>query len=69
LEERREYEIGRSCNGEFKELKMFFKSVNRRRKPQEKLEVVVKDGNGEMLNEKGQVVESFSKYFESLLSV
>jgi hypothetical protein len=36
---------------------MFWKSVNRRRKTREKLEAVVKDTNGEILNENEQVVE------------
>jgi hypothetical protein len=48
---------------------MFWKSVNRRRNPQEKLEGVVKDANGELLNENDQVVERWSEYFESLLNV
>jgi hypothetical protein len=43
---------------EFRELKkMFWKSVNRRRKPQEELEIVVKDANVDILNENEQVVE------------
>jgi hypothetical protein len=48
---------------------MFGKSVKRRRKPQEKLEVEVKDTNGEILNKNEQVVERWSEYFESLLNV
>jgi hypothetical protein len=43
---------------EFREsTKMFWKNVKRWRKPQKKLEVVVKDANGEILNESEQVVE------------
>jgi hypothetical protein len=49
--------------------KMFWKSVNRRRKPQEKLEVVLKDTTGKILNENEQVVKRWSEYFESLLNV
>jgi hypothetical protein len=48
---------------------MFWKSVNSRRKPQEKLEIVVKDTIGEILNENEQVVERWSEYFKSLLNV
>jgi hypothetical protein len=40
-----------------KSKKMFWKTVNRRRKPQEKLEVVVKDAKGEILDKNKQVVE------------
>jgi hypothetical protein len=47
--------------------KIFWKSVNRKRKPQEKLDEVVKDKNGEILHESEQVVERWSGYFESLL--
>jgi hypothetical protein len=48
---------------------MFLKSVNRRKKPQEKLEVVVKETNGEIFNENEEVVQRWSKYSESLLIV
>jgi hypothetical protein len=61
---------GDRVTSEFRESnKMFWKSMNRRRKPQEKLEIVVKDMNGEILNENEQVVERWSEYFESLLNV
>jgi hypothetical protein len=43
--------------------------VNRRNKPQEKLEVVLKDTIREILNENEQMVERWSDYFESLLNV
>jgi hypothetical protein len=55
---------GVRVTSEFRESKkMFWKSVNRRRKPQEKLEIVVKDAKRE------QVAERWSEYFESLLNV
>jgi hypothetical protein len=42
---------------EFRESKkMFWKSVNKKNKPQEKLEVVVKDTKGEILNESEKVL-------------
>jgi hypothetical protein len=60
---------GEHVTSEFGELKkMFWKSINRRRKPQVKLEVVVKS-NGEILDENEQAVERLSEYFESLLNV
>jgi hypothetical protein len=61
---------GERVTSEFRESKkMSWKSVNRMRKPREKLEGVVKDTKGEILNENEQVVERWSEYFESLLDV
>jgi hypothetical protein len=54
----------------FRESKnIFWKSVNKKRKPQEKLEEVVKEENGGILYDNEQVVERWSGYFESLLNV
>jgi hypothetical protein len=48
----------RHVTSEFRESKkMFWKSVNRRMKPQEKLKEVVNDANVDIFNEGEQVVE------------
>jgi hypothetical protein len=48
---------------------MFWKSVNRRRNPQEELEVELKYANGQILNEDEKVAERWSEYPESVLNV
>ena len=49
--------------------RMFWKEVNRTRKGVEVKEKCVKDVNGRVLSESGEVCERWREYFESLLNV
>jgi hypothetical protein len=45
------------------------KCEHRRRRPQEKVGVVVAHANGEIIDESEQVVERWNEYFKSLMNV
>ena len=49
--------------------KLFWKGVNRVRKPKEQMSMRVKDANGQMLNSEEEVRQRWSEYFEELLNV
>ena len=60
----------KKMNKDFREnKKRFWGGVNAERKVKEQLEMRIKDENGLMLTEEGEVKERWSRYFDQLLNV